>query len=124
MIEIFAEGLGPVLVTDSVAKFDLLASVPGRNGEAELQPACRIIIPITEIENIVGRLHERLRGHLKRLDVAVAASADGAAERVGGAPAPAAAAKEATTKAATTQAATIQAATQSVVVLTVPKPRT
>ena len=114
MIEIFAEKLGPVLVTDSVAKFELLASVPGGNGQAELQPACRIIVPINEIENIIARLHEHLRDHLKRPDVAVEASAGGANDRKPVAPAQGAAAK----------AATAQAATQSVVVLTVPKIRT
>ena len=107
MIEIFAERLGPVLVTDSVAKFDLLTSVPRGNGQVELQPACRIIIPINEIENIIGRLHEHLRDHLKRLDVAVEASADAATDRKPAAPAQEATAKEAT-----------------VVVLTVPKIRT
>jgi hypothetical protein len=104
MIEIFAERLGPVLVTDSVAKFDLLTSVPLGNGQVELQPACRIAIPITEIENIVGRLQGHLRDHLKRLNVAAEVSADGATDRAPVAPA--------------------QEATQSVVVLTVPKIRT
>jgi hypothetical protein len=103
MIEIFAERLGPILVTDSVAKFDLLTSVPLGNGQVELQPTCRIVIPITEIENIVGRLHGHLRDHLKRLNVAVEVSADGATDRGPVAPA--------------------QEATQSVVVLTVPKIR-
>ena len=104
MIEIFAEKLGPVLVTDSVAKFDLLTSVRLGNGQVELQPTCRIVIPITEIENIVGRLHGHLRDHLKRLNVAVEVSADGTTDRGPVAPA--------------------QEATQSVVVLTVPKIRT
>jgi hypothetical protein len=108
MIEIFAERLGPILVTDSVAKFDLLTSVPLGNGRVELQPACRITIPIAEIDNIVGRLHEHLRGHLKGLDVAVDVPADGATDR-----GPVAPAQE-----------TAQQAAQSVVVLTVPKIRT
>jgi hypothetical protein len=108
MIEIFAEKLGPILVTDSVAKFDLLTSVPLGNGRLELQPACRVTIPIAEIENIVGRLHEHLRGHLKS-DVAADVPADGAADRGPVAPA---------------QERTQQEATQSVVVLTVPKIRT
>jgi hypothetical protein len=111
MIEIFAERLGPVLVTDSVAKFDLLTSVPLGNGRLELQPACRITIPIAEIENIVGRLHEHLRGHLKS-DVAADVPANGAADR-----GPVAPAQEAAQE-------TAQQATQSVVVLTVPKIRT
>jgi hypothetical protein len=104
MIEIFAEKLGPILVTDSVAKFDLLTSARVGNGQVELQPTCRIVIPINEIENIVGRLHAHLRDHLKRLNVAVEVSADGAADRGPVAPA--------------------QEARQSVVVLTVPKIRT
>jgi hypothetical protein len=104
MIEIFAERLGPILVTDSVAKFDLLTSVLGGNGQVEQQPICRIIIPITEIESIVGRLHEHLQDHLKKLNVAVEASANVATERGPVAPA--------------------QEATQSVVVFTVPKIRT
>jgi hypothetical protein len=108
MIEIFAEKLGPILVTDSVAKFDLLTSVRGGNGQVELQPICRIIIPISEIENVVGRLHEHLQDHLKKLNVAVEASADAATGRGPVAPAP---------------VAPTQEATQSVVVLTVPKIR-
>jgi hypothetical protein len=104
MIEIFAERLGPILITDSVAKFDLLTSVPLGNGQVEFQPTCRIIMPITEVENIVGRLHEHLRDHVKRLNLAVEVSANGATGR-----GPAASAQE---------------ATKSLVVLTVPKIRT
>jgi hypothetical protein len=39
MNEIFAEKLGPILVTDSVAKVDLLTSVRLGNGQVEMQPA-------------------------------------------------------------------------------------
>jgi hypothetical protein len=112
MIEVFAEKLGPILVTDSVAKFDLLTSVPRGNGQGELQPICRVIIPISEVENIVGRLHEHLREHVTRLNVTVEASADGPADRGPVAPAQVAI-REAT-----------QEATQSVVVVTIPKIRT
>jgi len=118
MIEIFAEKLGPVLVTDSVAKFDLLTSVRLGNGQVEMQPACRLIIPITEVENIIGQLQDHLRDQLKGRNVAAAVPADDAAGPKPSAPAngPAAAANG--------PAAPAKEPTQSVVVFTIPKKRT
>jgi hypothetical protein len=129
MNEIFAEKLGPILVTDSVAKVDLLTSVRLGNGQVEMQPACRLIIPITEVESIIGRLQEQLRDQLKGRKAAAgavaAAPADGAAGPKSSAPAnsPSALANGPAAP-ANAPAPPAKEPPQSVVVFTIPKMRT
>lgn len=65
MTEIFVEELGVVWVNDSIAKFDLYTSTPSATGKMDRTQACRIVIPLSKSEEIVGRLYKFLISHLE-----------------------------------------------------------